>query len=44
MPMIENNDIILKYFLKRRQIPPNLLVLFGSARDTPIKRFKAIAT
>ena len=44
MFMIENNDIILKYFLKRRQIPRNLLVLFGSARDTPVKRLKAIAT
>ena len=44
MPMIENNDIILKYFLKRRQIPRNFPVLFGGARDTPVKRLKAIAT
>ena len=42
--MIENNDIILKCILKQIQIPRNLLLLFESARETPVKRLKAIAT
>ena len=44
MSMIENNDIILKCILKQIQIPRNLLLLFESARETPVKRLKAIAT
>ena len=43
MSMIENNDIILKCVLKQIQIPRNLLLLFESARETPVKRLKAIA-
>ena len=42
--MIENNDIILKCILKQIQIHRNLLLLFESARETPLKRLKAIAT
>ena len=42
--MIENNDITLKCTLKQIQIPCNLLLLFESARETPVKRLKAIAT
>ena len=41
--MIENNVIILKYILIEKQIPRNLLVLFGSTRGTPLKTLKAIA-
>ena len=44
MSMIENNDITLKCTLKQIQIPCNLLLLFKSARETPVKRLKAIAT
>ena len=43
MSMIENNDIILKCILKQIQIPRNLLLLFESARETPVKRLKTIA-
>ena len=43
MSMIENNDIILKCVLKQIQIPRNLLLLFESARETPVKTLKAIA-
>ena len=44
MSMIKNNDIILKCILKQIQIHRNLLLLFESARETPLKRLKAIAT
>ena len=44
MSMIENNDITLKCTLKQIQIPCNLILLFESARETPVKRLKAIAT
>ena len=42
--MIENNGINLKYILKQIQVPWNLLLMFGSTRDTPVKRLKAVAT
>ena len=44
MSMIENNDIILKCILKQIQIHRNLLLLFESVRETPLKRLKATAT
>ena len=43
MPMVENNDFILKCILKQIQIHHNLFLLFESARETPLKRLKAIA-
>ena len=42
--MIENSDIIHKCILKQIQIHRNLLLLFESARETSLKRLKAIAT
>ena len=33
----ENNYIILKYVPKQIQAPHNLLLLFGSTRDAPVK-------
>ena len=44
MPMIKNNDIILKFIVKQIQIHRNLLLLFESAQKTPVKRLKALAT